>query len=194
MIYTPNIRKAIRLAIETHEINNKQKRKGKDIPYITHPLIVGLILANAGAKEEVIIAGILHDTIEDSTEKNKVTKEMIFEMFGKKVADLVLSVTEQDRSITWEKRKKEALDHIENFSHDSVLLKSADIIANASETKEDYNREGDATFSRFGVPKEKTLEVYKNVAKALIKKWPKSPLKEDLDIVLTKIKKMSLDN
>ena len=194
MIYTPNIRKAIWLAMETHEINNKQKRRGKDIPYITHPLIVGLILATAGAKEEVIIAGILHDTIEDSTEKNKVTKEMILGMFGKKVADLVLDVTEQDRSITWEKRKKEALDHIENFSHDSILLKSADIVANASEIKEDYNREGNDTFKRFGVPKEKTLEVYSSVAKALIKKWPESPLREDLDVILTKIKKMSLDN
>jgi (p)ppGpp synthase/HD superfamily hydrolase len=61
----------IRFSIKTHEVCQKQTRKGKDIPYITHPLIVGLILARAGAGEEVVIAGILHDTIEDSTPKKE---------------------------------------------------------------------------------------------------------------------------
>ncbi len=69
MIYTQKIQHAIRFAIKTHEGYQKQKRKGKDVPYITHPLTVGLILAKAGANEDVIIAGILHDTIEDSIEE-----------------------------------------------------------------------------------------------------------------------------
>ncbi len=67
MILTPKIRSAIRFAIKTHEVDQKQARKGKDIAYIGHPLTVGLILARAGANEDTIIAGILHDTIEDST-------------------------------------------------------------------------------------------------------------------------------
>ena len=45
MLHTEKIAKAIRFSIRTHEVYQKQKRKGKDIPYITHPLIVGLILA-----------------------------------------------------------------------------------------------------------------------------------------------------
>ena len=43
MVYTDLIREAVSFAIKTHEIDQKQLRKGKDIPYITHPLTVGII-------------------------------------------------------------------------------------------------------------------------------------------------------
>ena len=105
MIYTQKIQQAINIAIETHEINKKQKRKGKDISYITHPLTVSLILSRAGASEDVIISGILHDTIEDSDESNKITKEIISEKFGNDVSTLVLSATEQNKDLPWEERK-----------------------------------------------------------------------------------------
>lgn len=77
MIFTPAIKKAIFFSVKTHEVYQKQKRKGKDIAYITHPLTVGLILARANAPEDVVIAGILHDTIEDSVDNKKVTREML---------------------------------------------------------------------------------------------------------------------
>src|ERR1700686_3915962 len=128
MIFTPKIRKAIAFSVMTHEVlYPKQKRKGKDIPYITHPLTVGLILARANAGEDVIVAGILHDTIEDSIDKKKVTRGMLVERFSKNVADLVDSVTEQRKDLEWEPRKHEALEHIKIFSRDSLLVKSADI-------------------------------------------------------------------
>jgi (p)ppGpp synthase/HD superfamily hydrolase len=47
--FTPRMQKAVRFATKTHEVYQKQKRKGKDIPYITHPLTIGLILSRAGA-------------------------------------------------------------------------------------------------------------------------------------------------
>lgn len=99
ILHTPRMSAAIRFSIKTHEVYQKQKRKGKDIPYITHPLIVGLILAHAGASEEIVIAGILHDTIEDIPAEKKVTKEMTSERFGDEVAELVDSVTEQDKEL-----------------------------------------------------------------------------------------------
>ncbi|SPD74798.1 Metal dependent phosphohydrolase (fragment) [uncultured Desulfobacterium sp.] len=52
---------AIEVAVKAHQ---NQVRKETDIPYITHPLAVGIILARAGCSNEVIIAGILHDTVE----------------------------------------------------------------------------------------------------------------------------------
>ena len=191
MKYTQKIKDAIVFSIKTHELDQKQKRKGKDIPYITHPLTVGLILACAGANEDLVSAGILHDTIEDSIEEKKVTKEIIAEKFGQNVADLVLNVTEQDKSLSWEKRREEALEHIEHFSHDSVLLKSADIISNLFEIKDDYDNEGNKVFEKFYASKEKTLEMsYKNIANALLLKWPESPLAGDLKKILEKIELM----
>lgn len=187
MIYTPNIQKAIEFAIKVHEIDMKQKRKGKDVPYITHPFTVALILAKAGAKEEVIIAGILHDTVEDSNDGNKITKEIISENFGEEVASLVMSVTENEKALSWEERKAEALGHIKNFSNDSVLVKSADIISNVSEIRYDYEKDGDKMFERFHKSKEETLENYSLVARELISRYGDSPLREDLDSVIKTI-------
>ena len=85
MLYTKLIKKAISFSTRVHEIDQKQKRKGKDIAYIVHPLSVGLILAKAGASDEIIAAGILHDTLEDSIASNKITKEILAKEFGDEV-------------------------------------------------------------------------------------------------------------
>ena len=190
MKYTPKIQHAIRFSIKTHEVYQKQKRKGKDIPYIVHPLAVGLILASAGSSEDVVIAGILHDTIEDSIEAKKVTKKMIVDRFGENVADLVLSVTEQNKNLSWEEIKKEALEHIKTFSRDSLLLKSADILANNSELCYDYRKKGDEAFKIFGASKKKKLNEQSDAIKAILKKWPESPLRKDLKILLKNIESM----
>lgn len=180
MIYTQKIQKAIKFATKTHNHYQQQTRKGKVIPYISHPLTVGIILTLAGATEDVIAAGILHDTIEDSIEEKKVTMEMLTKRFGKNVSDLVLSVTEQDKELSWEERKKEALSHIKHFSHESLMLKGADILSNTSELVDDYAREGEAFFSRFNAPKEKIIEHYLKAITAIIDCWKENPLTDDL--------------
>ncbi|MDO8492197.1 MAG: HD domain-containing protein [bacterium] len=187
MIYTTKIQKAINFAIDTHE---KQTRKGKDIPYITHPLTVGLILSRAGADEDTVVAGILHDTIEDSAPEKKVSREILEKNFGKEVAELVSSVTEQNKELSWEDRKQEALLHIKTFSHNSLLLKSADIISNASELIGDYERDGDKTFERFNAPKEKLLQHQLRAITAIIVRWSENPLSEDLKWIAGKLQMM----
>ena len=184
MFYTDKIKKAIKFATKTHEVYQQQKRKGKDIPYITHPLTVGLIVARAGASENVIVAGILHDTIEDSVVGKKVTAEMLAERFGEKVAVLVESVTEMRKDLPWEERKQEALAHIETFSNESILLKSADIISNLSELLDDYEQEGESIWARFNAPKEKMLENAYKVISAIRRRWPENPLGEDIGNIM----------
>ncbi len=190
MIYTNKIKDAVAFSIKVHELDEPQKRKGKDIPYITHPLTVGLILARAGASEDVIVAGILHDTVEDSVVGKKVTKEMLSKRFGATVAKLVMSVTETDKTLSWDERKEQALEHIGHFSHDSVLVKSADIISNTSELIDDYAQDGETVFERFNAPKEKILEHALRAITAIIERWSDNPLKDDLhevEMALTKI-------
>lgn len=177
------IQKAIKFATKTHEIYQKQKRKGKDVAYITHPLTVGIILAIAGANEDVICAGILHDTIEDSIEERKVDLKMIEDFFGENIAKLVLVLTEEDKSLPWEERKRIAKEHIKDFSNDAILVKSADIIANTRELIEDYKKDGGEIFVRFNAPKEKIIKNYLETIEALIKKWPESPLIEELNFI-----------
>ena len=91
--------KAINYAAKAH---SGQHRKGTKIPYIIHPLGVAKILIEYGCADHVVIAGILHDTIEDTT----VTFEQIKDIFGSAVADLVEAESEPDKSDTWENRKK----------------------------------------------------------------------------------------
>lgn len=180
MIYTPRIKAAIRFSVKTHEVYQKQKRKGKDIAYITHPLTAGLILSQARASEDVVVAGILHDTIEDSVPAKKVTVSMLRQRFGRRVAALVYSVTEHDQSKIWNKRKREAMLRIAKFSHGSILVKSADVISNTRELFDDYTRDGEEVFQRFHAPKDALLNNTLAVINSLLHRWPENPLAGDL--------------
>jgi (p)ppGpp synthase/HD superfamily hydrolase len=186
MKFTSKIFHAIKFASKTHQVYQDQKRKGKAIPYITHPMTVGLILSLYGAGEDVICAGILHDTIEDSPNDKKVTREMLVERFGEKVADLVVSATE-DKTLPREDRKKKVLEEIANFSHEEVMLKSADVISNMSELLDDHGRVRDAVFERFTDGKDATIKKYQGLALSLIKRWPESPMSEQLQSLSERI-------
>jgi len=185
------MQKAVRFMVKTHEVYQKQKRKGKDIPYLTHPFTAGLILAKAGAHEDVVIAGLLHDTMEDSLDHKKVTHEMLEERFGKPVADLVQSVSEPVKDAGWAERKQAALGHIAFFSHESVLVKSADVLSNTVELLDDYAADGEATFERFNAGKTQILERTQKVVAALLAAWPESPLAEDLRTLSQDVAKMA---
>jgi hypothetical protein len=174
------IQKAIKFATKTHEVYDKQKRKGKDVAYITHPLTVGLIISSVTDDNDIVCAGILHDTIEDSIPEKKVDFNMLKERFGKRVAQMVLDVTEQDKSLSWEIRKKQAIEHIGSMTNHSLLLKSADIISNLSELIEDYDKEGEIIFDRFNAPKDKKIKNDLRTINAIVSKWSDNPFKDHL--------------
>jgi len=182
MIYTQKIQDAIHFSIAVHEEPIKQKRKGKDVPYVTHPLAV-----QAGGGEDIVVAGILHDTIEDCEPYGSVTKEIIAEKFGEAVAELVDSVTEKDKGLDWHARKEAALEEIRQFSNDSLLVKSGDVISNNTELIADYNRDGEVTFERFNAPKEETIPHTLEVIKAITNSWDSNPLTQDLAVVAKKL-------
>lgn len=165
------LQKAVALAIQTHEIDQKQKRKGKDVPYIVHPLAVGLILAKAGAHDAIIAAGILHDTIEDSIPEKKVTREMLERHFGPAVAEMVDDVSEKDKNLSWKDCKRDALEHIRTIEGGSLWVKTADTISNVSDLLKDYEIDHDSTFSRFNASKEDILGNYRSVIDALLERW-----------------------
>ena len=194
MIYTNKIQKAIKFAAKTHNQYQQQTRKGKVIPYISHPLTVGIILSQAKTSEDVIAAGILHDTIEDSIKGKKVTPEMLSERFGEKIAQLVLSVTERNKDLPWEARKKQALEHIKHFSHESLLVKSADIISNISEMLDDYAKHKDQVFKRFNAPKVKWIENQLKVINAVVSHWQDNPMADDLILLADNLQMINAVN
>jgi (p)ppGpp synthase/HD superfamily hydrolase len=120
-------------------------RKGTKIPYIIHPISVAKILIEYDCLEEVIIAGLLHDTIEDTA----VTLEDIRRSFGEKVASLVKAASEPDKSDTWENRKRHTIEYLKTAPMDVLLLSCADKLDNIRSIKEDYERFGESVWKRF---------------------------------------------
>jgi guanosine-3',5'-bis(diphosphate) 3'-pyrophosphohydrolase len=108
-----------------------QTRKGDDgAPYINHPLEVANLLANVGNVEDydVLIAAILHDTVEDTG----TTKEEIEELFGANVASIVMEVTD-DKSLPKAERKQKQVEHAPHLSDGAKQLKMSDKISNISD-------------------------------------------------------------
>lgn len=178
MIYSEKIQKSIRFAWKVHK---GQFRKGKDEPYIVHLLTVSLILSKVTKDEDIIIAGILHDTIEDCEPRGSMTKELLEKEFGVEVAKIVDDLTEQDKSLPWAERKRLALEHASQMDKKSLLVKSADVLHNMTDQIADYKKEGDAMFEKFNAGKQMQLERYEKLIAAINKTYPKNPLKSDLE-------------
>lgn len=111
-----------------------QRRKGNDAaPYINHPLEVANLLANVGKVEDldVLIAAVLHDTIEDT----ETTKEEITEKFGAAVCGYVLEVTD-DKSLPKAERKQLQIEHAPHLSTGAKQIKLCDKISNIRDVME----------------------------------------------------------
>lgn len=83
---------------------------------IFHPFTVGMILQRAGANTNCVIAGILHDVVEDT----KYTLEDIKNEFGPEIAKIVDEVSE-DKSLKWKERKIEAINKIKTDNYQGYL-------------------------------------------------------------------------
>jgi len=153
------IKKAKEFAAKAHA---GQFRKGTDRPYVEHVFAVGDILENAGYPEEVVVAGILHDVVEDTD----CTYEDIEKEFGKAVADIVDGVSEV-KGGPWKERKINYIAHLtdENTPFESVIVSAADKFHNLTDTYEEWLGIGDAVFAKFNAKKESQSWWYRNMSK-----------------------------
>lgn len=145
--------KAILFALEAHD---GVKRKGKDRPYILHPLEVLTIVGSLTEDEDVLAAAVLHDTVEDTA----VTIEDIEREFGVRVAELVGAESENKRpdrppAETWQLRKQETVERVGKADRDAKLICLGDKLANLREIGRDYAALHDELWERFS-QKDKT--------------------------------------
>lgn len=137
------IEKAIQFAAQSHK---GQKRKGVSIPYILHPMEVAAIVGGMTTDEEVMIAALLHDTLEDCKE---VTKEQLREMFGERVLSFIEAESE-DKSKTWMERKSATIERMKRETRKEVkIIALADKLANLRSMMRDYETMGEEIFSCF---------------------------------------------
>lgn len=143
-----------------------QMRKQSSTPYIVHPYEVGQILTLAGQEESLIVAGLLHDTLEDTP----TTPETLQELFGSKVLGYVTAVTE-NKSLSWEERREETLCFLKEKADKEILyLCCADKLSNLRSIALDLTALGDspAYWQRFNRGKEKQRWYYLNLLEALL--------------------------
>lgn len=155
-----SIHKAIEFAAIAHKTD---KRKGTDIPYIVHPFEVAQILTANGANENVICAGLLHDTVEDTD----ITIKDIERNFGQDIANIVAANSE-DKSLSWERRKEHTVEYIKNDALLEVMLVCcADKLSNLRSVKHDLEIIGDNVWERFNRGFEQQKWYYKGLCEAM---------------------------
>ena len=143
------IEKALIFAADKHK---GQVRKGSNIPYIGHPVEVAMLVAKMGGNPEMIAAGALHDTLEDTD----TSYEELVKNFGYRVADLVQEESEDkrehlDKSASWKIRKQETIDHARVASIEAKKILLADKLSNMRQTAKNIDRIGSKVWDRFNV-------------------------------------------
>ena len=153
------LHEAILIAARAHQ---GQFRKGRDIDYITHPMEVLQILTAMDADEELLISGVLHDTVEDTD----MSIADVREQFGEDVANLIGGHTE-DKSKSWEVRKQSMIDAVAEGDMRLKMLVMADILSNMRNSWSDYQKEGDTFWGKFNAPKIKQSWYYSTMLDAV---------------------------
>ncbi len=173
---SPRLDRALQVASIVHA---GAVRKGTEIPYIKHPFAVARILEDHGYGEDMVAAGLLHDTVEDARYGSLDLQERLSaaagrgrlvvpadawdfreaflrflrDEFGPKVLGLVMAVSESKNDgkqhRDWLERKKEQLDHLAKAAPDEAALKAADALHNITSTLEDIRRDGLGVLDRF---------------------------------------------
>jgi (p)ppGpp synthase/HD superfamily hydrolase len=121
------VKRALDFAAVCHK-NQKRKYPGVEVPYVSHVAGVALILARHRFDDEIVAAGALHDVVEDCG----VTVEALARLFGERVAELVRSTSEADKSLEWEERKRLYLERFKHESWSAQAVSIADKIDNFS--------------------------------------------------------------
>ncbi|WP_270935532.1 HD domain-containing protein [Falsiroseomonas oryzae] len=121
----------LRAAVFAARVHATHRRKGASgEPYVNHVLEVAQILAEHGAPPEAVVAGLLHDTVEDSSDDpDPITHERLVDEFGEQVACIVAEATD-DKSLPKETRKALQVKEASAKSQAAKMVKLADKISN----------------------------------------------------------------
>src|SRR5680860_1645458 len=169
MKLTPTLQKAINKAAILHK---GQFRKGEDrAPYFTHLVSVMIILSGYTSDEDVLVAALLHDVLEDVPGYYEADMQS---EFGDRVTDIVKGVSEEkdpnadvSTLLPWKERKLGYLATVGEATDGSVMVSAADKIHNLNSMVEAYKTEGEAIWEKFSSPQEEKLWFYEEVLKVV---------------------------
>lgn len=185
--YSDRINHALAFAAKHHD---GQVRKGTALPYLTHPANVAIILTRYGQPEDTVIAGILHDVVEDCVRDGYARADLedrIGRKFGHEVLELVLSVTKRRATddglpLSSDEQKADYLARLAEASDAARWVCCADKVHNAGATLADLRRAFDPSmvWARFGGGRAGTLQWYRGVVDRLDGIGWQAPILEEL--------------
>lgn len=144
--YTTRLDSALRKSAMAHD---KQYRKGTDIPYIIHPVGAMMIASDVTDDEDVLIACLMHDVLEDVDSK-KYSEAQMRQEFGDRVVAIVKDVTKDKHEDAWRTRSEAYLSHLQTTASDeAVIVSASDKIHNLLSILVDYETHGDELWDRF---------------------------------------------
>jgi (p)ppGpp synthase/HD superfamily hydrolase len=196
--YSDRINHALAFAAKHHD---RQVRKGTRLPYLTHPANVAIILTRYDQDEDTVVAGILHDVVEDCVRERytrETLEQRIGEKFGSDVLEAVLAVTQRTTDdhgveLSSEERKDDYLERLVNASDRARWVCAADKVHNGNSILTDLRRtiDPDTVWSRFSSGREGTIRWYRRVYERLRELGFEAPIMEELRHVAEELERWS---
>ncbi len=190
--YSDRINHAFAFAAKHHD---RQVRKGTRLPYLTHPANVALILTRYGRDDETIIAGILHDVIEDCVREGwtrEMLEERIAAKFGADVLETVLAVTrrrsdDDGMEFSRDEARSDYLERLGAASDAARWVCAADKVHNAGSILADLRRtiDADTVWGRFSGGRDGTLQWFRSVHARLQALGFTAPIMAELEALVS---------
>jgi (p)ppGpp synthase/HD superfamily hydrolase len=179
---------------DTH-VHGGQVRKETSIPYIAHLLAVAAAVLEYGGDEDLAIAALLHDSVEDQGGRRRL--DDVHNRFGERVARIVEACSDSladtakgERKAHWQERKETYIAHLLKADEDILRVSLADKVHNARAILRDLRKPdiGEKVWARFSVPKGKTLWYYRSLADTFCERLPgqlSNELREIVEVLTT---------
>lgn len=192
--YSDAVNHAFAFAAKHHD---RQVRKGTKLPYLTHPANVAVILTRYGRDERTVVAGILHDVIQDCV-SDGFTHEMLEQRIGEKFGDDVLAtvlgvtyrrVDDDGVELSSDDRKQDYLQRLTGADEAALWVSAADKVHNANSLLSDLRRTEDpgSVWSRFSGGRSETVKWYRDVLDRLQEIGFDGTIMDELHSVVTAI-------
>ena len=183
----PRFLRAFVFAAEKHA---GQTRKASTIPYIAHLMGVASLVLEAGGDEDLAIAALLHDVVEDYGGA-PMLKE-VRRKFGNRVAKVVDGCTDADTypKAPWLERKEGYIRRLKTESADTRLVSAADKLNNVRSILSDYRAVGESVWSRFHGGREGTLWYYRTLRDVFLR-HKRNRITRDLELAVNELESLA---
>jgi (p)ppGpp synthase/HD superfamily hydrolase len=179
--------RAFAFAAEKHA---GQARKASTIPYTAHLMGVASLVLEAGGDEDLAIAALLHDVVEDCGGE-RMLKE-VRRRFGNRVARIVDGCTDAYLipKPPWKERKDYYLAHLKKADADTRLVSAADKLNNVRSILSDYREVGEFVWARFNGGREGTLWYYRSLLDEFLRE-KRNRITRDFELAVNELESMA---